>query len=72
MWSCQEALAFGRRAARLTVLRLGWNPRATTSSLLPAQARAAGVTPASRRPQTGDAVRPAMQGPLAPVPVPAR
>ncbi len=50
MWSCQEATAFGRRAARLTVLRLGWNPRATTTSALPRQARAAGVTPASRRP----------------------
>jgi 3D (Asp-Asp-Asp) domain-containing protein len=30
MWSCNEALAFGRRAVHLTVLRLGWNPRATT------------------------------------------
>ena len=34
MWSCNEALAFGRQAVRLTVLRLGWNPRATTPSLL--------------------------------------
>jgi 3D (Asp-Asp-Asp) domain-containing protein len=30
MWSCGEALEFGRRAIHLTVLRLGWNPRATT------------------------------------------
>jgi 3D (Asp-Asp-Asp) domain-containing protein len=30
MWSCNEALVFGRRAIHLTVLRLGWNPRATT------------------------------------------
>jgi 3D (Asp-Asp-Asp) domain-containing protein len=29
MWSCNEALAFGRQAIHLTVLRLGWNPRAT-------------------------------------------
>jgi 3D (Asp-Asp-Asp) domain-containing protein len=29
LWSCQEALHFGRRAARVTVLRLGWNPRAS-------------------------------------------
>ena len=29
MWSCTEALDFGRRTARVTVLRLGWNPRAT-------------------------------------------
>jgi 3D (Asp-Asp-Asp) domain-containing protein len=34
MWSCNEALAFGRQDIRLTVLRLGWNPLATTPSLL--------------------------------------
>ena len=30
MWSCNEALVFGRRPIHVTVLRLGWNPRATT------------------------------------------
>jgi 3D (Asp-Asp-Asp) domain-containing protein len=30
MWSCYEALDFGRRSILLTVLRLGWNPRAST------------------------------------------
>jgi len=34
MWNCNEALAFGRKPIRLTVLRLGWNPRATTPSFL--------------------------------------
>jgi 3D (Asp-Asp-Asp) domain-containing protein len=34
MWSCNEALGFGRKPARLTVLRLGWNPSATTPSFL--------------------------------------
>ncbi|MDR1989857.1 MAG: 3D domain-containing protein [Acidobacteriaceae bacterium] len=34
MWSCNEALQFGRRQAQLTILRLGWNPRATTSSFV--------------------------------------
>jgi len=34
MWNCNEALAFGRKPVRLTVLRLGWNPRATTPSFL--------------------------------------
>lgn len=34
MWSCNEALDFGRQDARLTILRLGWNPSATTPSLL--------------------------------------
>jgi len=27
LWSCKEALVFGRRPVRLTVLRLGWNPQ---------------------------------------------
>jgi 3D (Asp-Asp-Asp) domain-containing protein len=30
MWSCHEALAFGRRGVTLNVLRLGWNPRASS------------------------------------------
>jgi hypothetical protein len=30
MWSCNEALQFGRKPVRMTVLRLGWNPQATT------------------------------------------
>jgi 3D (Asp-Asp-Asp) domain-containing protein len=29
VWSCQEAQIFGRRPVRVTVLRLGWNPRAS-------------------------------------------
>jgi 3D (Asp-Asp-Asp) domain-containing protein len=34
MWSCNEALQFGRRPIHLNVLRLGWSPRATTPTLL--------------------------------------
>jgi 3D (Asp-Asp-Asp) domain-containing protein len=34
MWSCYEALRFGRKSAHVTVLRLGWNPGATTPSLI--------------------------------------
>ena len=34
MWSCNEALAFGRRPIRLTVLRLGWNPRSSAPGFL--------------------------------------
>jgi 3D (Asp-Asp-Asp) domain-containing protein len=30
IWSCYEALAFGRRPISLNVLRLGWNPRASS------------------------------------------
>lgn len=34
MWNCNEALSFGRKDAHITILRLGWNPRATTPSFL--------------------------------------
>ena len=34
MWSCHEALQFGRRPIRLSVLRLGWNPRATAPGFM--------------------------------------
>jgi 3D (Asp-Asp-Asp) domain-containing protein len=34
MWSCHEALAFGRQQIELTVLRLGWNPNQSTPSLI--------------------------------------
>ena len=34
MWSCYEALRFGRKAAHVTVLRLGWTPGATTPTLI--------------------------------------
>lgn len=30
MWSCFEALRFGRQDVHLVVLRLGWNPKDTT------------------------------------------
>ena len=34
LWSCKEALAFGRRPVRLTVLRLGWNPQMSAPTLV--------------------------------------
>ena len=35
MWNCDEArYEFGRRSAGITVLRLGWNPLASTPSLV--------------------------------------
>lgn len=34
MWSCNEALRFGRRDVELTVLRLGWDPHASSPSLI--------------------------------------
>jgi 3D (Asp-Asp-Asp) domain-containing protein len=34
MWSCNEALAFGRKQVQVEVLRLGWNPSASTPGLI--------------------------------------
>jgi len=34
LWSCKEALVFGRRPVRLTVLRLGWSPQNSIPSLV--------------------------------------
>jgi len=34
IWSCHEALKFGRRRIEVTVLRLGWDPRASSPSLV--------------------------------------
>jgi len=33
IWSCFEALRFGRRAVQVTVLRLGWDPKASAPGL---------------------------------------
>jgi 3D (Asp-Asp-Asp) domain-containing protein len=34
MWSCHEALQFGRRQIAVNVLRLGWNPKASSPGLI--------------------------------------
>ena len=36
LWSCHEALAFGRRPVWLTVLRLGWNPQNSIPGMIDA------------------------------------
>jgi 3D (Asp-Asp-Asp) domain-containing protein len=52
MWSCYEALAFGRKPIHLTVLRLGWSPRATAPTFLDRlfNHRDAGTPPLPSRP----------------------
>jgi 3D (Asp-Asp-Asp) domain-containing protein len=50
MWSCNEALQFGRRPIHLNVLRLGWNPRASTSGFLDRFFRRAQPEPLPARP----------------------
>jgi 3D (Asp-Asp-Asp) domain-containing protein len=34
VWSCHEALQFGRRPVNVTVLRLGWDPQASSPTLV--------------------------------------
>jgi 3D (Asp-Asp-Asp) domain-containing protein len=34
MWSCHEALRFGRKEVQVTVLRLGWDPTASSPRLI--------------------------------------
>ena len=34
MWSCHEALKVGRRHVQVTVLRLGWDPKASSPGLI--------------------------------------
>jgi 3D (Asp-Asp-Asp) domain-containing protein len=34
MWSCNEALELERRAIAINLLRLGWNPKASTPTLI--------------------------------------
>lgn len=47
MWSCHEALAFGRKQVQVTVLRLGWNPRASTPGIVDALFRSRQVKKAA-------------------------
>jgi 3D (Asp-Asp-Asp) domain-containing protein len=50
MWSCIEALQFGRRPIHLTVLRLGWSPRATTPTFMERLFRGLEPAPLPSRP----------------------
>lgn len=58
MWSCTEALAFGRRAVRVTILRLGWDPRQSAPGPIDQRFR--------RREQARPGLPPAAEPPAAP------
>jgi 3D (Asp-Asp-Asp) domain-containing protein len=61
MWSCYEALAFGRRPIHLNVMRLGWNPKATTPLFMDRFfAQPGGPSPLPARPLP-QAIRPESQ-----------
>jgi 3D (Asp-Asp-Asp) domain-containing protein len=58
MWSCNEALALGRRSMQISVLRLGWNPQASTPRLIDRlfrqREKAQEPSPAPAAPTAGD------------------
>ena len=60
MWSCHEALSFGRRSIQVIVLRLGWNPNASTPSLIDRlfrrRERASSVPPPAPLPHVAEPV----------------
>jgi 3D (Asp-Asp-Asp) domain-containing protein len=58
MWSCHEALAFGRQEIEVSVLRLGWNPGNSVPSLVDRLFR--------RREASREAPAPPAEPPLAP------
>ena len=66
MWSCHEALRFGRRQIQVTVLRLGWDPKASSPRLIDRLFRG---REARRRVPDPDAPPPAGMPPAEPVAV---
>jgi 3D (Asp-Asp-Asp) domain-containing protein len=75
MWSCNEALAFGRRTIRLQVMRLGWNPRISTPERVGTEfrrreAELTGDGPAAPSPAPTPTPTPAPPAPAQPPPTP--
>ena len=67
MWSCHEALAFGRKQVQVTVLRLGWNPRASSPGIVDTLFRSRQVKkPAEPREQGTTGATDASEAPVAP------
>lgn len=68
MWSCNEALQLGRRSMHLTVLRLGWNPKASAPSLIDRlfRQREATLPPPPAWPPKNDSLTPEPAVPAAP------
>jgi 3D (Asp-Asp-Asp) domain-containing protein len=66
MWSCIEAMKFGRQPAHITVLRLGWDPHATTPSFVDRILR----RPPPPRPKPAPAPAPTPVPPLESRPLP--
>ena len=70
MWSCNEALAFGRKTIRLQVMRLGWNPRTSTPERVGTEFRRREAEMTADAPVRPPAQTPAPEGALVPTPQP--
>ncbi|HYE88850.1 MAG TPA: 3D domain-containing protein [Vicinamibacterales bacterium] len=62
LWSCKEALQFGRRNVRLTVLRLGWSPENSIPGIVDTlfrkrEAAATKAVPQTAAPRAGTSSR---------------
>lgn len=68
VWSCTEALAFGRQPVRVTILRLGWDPRSSAPAPLERLFRQR--ERAAPPPAPAPAPTPATPAPSAPAPPP--
>jgi 3D (Asp-Asp-Asp) domain-containing protein len=70
MWSCNEALRFGRKDVQVTVLRLGWDPQASAPTLIDRLFRrreaARRIPPPEPPPASGVPPRPEATSPDAP------
>jgi 3D (Asp-Asp-Asp) domain-containing protein len=74
MWSCHEALRFGRTAVSIVLLRLGWSPQASTPSIIDRLFRRREATAPVRvpdEPQVPPATLPDPVAPAEPPPAPA-
>ena len=63
MWSCFDALRFGRQDVHLVVLRLGWNPKDTTPLMETLFHRRIPFVQPNGRGRTARAASPAAPGP---------
>jgi 3D (Asp-Asp-Asp) domain-containing protein len=59
LWSCHEALRFGRRPIQLEVLRLGWNPQHSQPARVDGLFRQRELDKAKKLEEKSDAVAPA-------------
>jgi 3D (Asp-Asp-Asp) domain-containing protein len=68
VWSCHEALAFGRKSVQVTVLRLGWDPRASAATLADRLFRRQNVRRTPRREEPPETPSEAEAAPAVPLP----